>query len=102
MIKLIEHNLDAIIGLFDAHQVSRAYVFGSALTSHFNENSDIDILVTFKDSIQLMDYSDNYFNLKMKLEDLLKRQVDLVSSKSLKNPILKESIDKSKVNLYAA
>lgn len=102
MIKLIEHNLEAIISLFDAHQVSRAYVFGSALTSHFNENSDIDFLVTFKDSIQLMDYSDNYFNLKMKLEDLLKRQVDLVSSKSLKNPILKESIDKSKVNLYAA
>lgn len=102
MIKLIENNLDSIIRLFDSHHVLSASVFGSATTSDFNEKSDIDFLVTFKDSIDLMEYSDNYFNLKMKLEDLLNRQVDLVSSKSLRNPILIQNIDQSKVNLYAA
>ncbi len=102
MTKLIENNLDSILALFDAHHVLDAYLFGSAATSDFNGKSDVDFLVTFKDSIELMDYADNYFNLKMKLEDLLNRPIDLVSSKSLKNPILIEMIDQSKVNLYAA
>jgi len=66
------------------------------------KNSDIDFLVTFSSSIPLLDYSDNYFSLKFALENLLKKPVDLVSFKSLKNPILLEEINNSKVELYAA
>jgi predicted nucleotidyltransferase len=36
------------------------------------------------------------------LEALLDRNIDLVSVKSLKNPILIEEINRSKVELYAA
>jgi predicted nucleotidyltransferase len=102
MVKLLENNLESICRLFDAHHVQTADIFGSALSSDFTKDSDIDILVTFKDSIELLDYSDNYFDLKMKLEDLLSRRVDLVSARSLKNPVLVKAINESKVNVYAA
>ena len=39
------------------------FVFGSVLGSQFNEASDIDFVVDFKD-VDLYDYADNYFNLK--------------------------------------
>lgn len=88
--------------IFAQHKVQRADIFGSALTTSFDENSDIDILVTFNNDIELLEYSDNYFELKDKLEALLQREVDLVSSRALKNPVLIENINKSKLKLYAA
>jgi predicted nucleotidyltransferase len=47
-----------------------------------------------------IDYSDNYFALKFQLENILKRQVDLLESKSVKNPFLKKQIDNTKVLVY--
>ena len=88
--------------IFAQHKVQRADIFGSVLTTSFDENSDIDILVTFNNDIELLEYSDNYFELKDKLEALLQREVDLVSSRALKNPVLIENINKSKLKLYAA
>jgi predicted nucleotidyltransferase len=37
-----------------------------------------------------------------KLEKLLERIVDLVTKKSLKNPIIIEQIDRFKIDLYVA
>jgi low affinity Fe/Cu permease len=42
----------------------------------------------------------NYFNLKKSLENLLKRQIDLLEDKAVKNPYLRQSIDSSKQLLY--
>jgi predicted nucleotidyltransferase len=67
-----------------------------------NENSDIDFLVQFSEEIEVLDYADNYFSFLEKLENLMGKKIDLVSKKSLKNPILIEEIDRSKVDLYAA
>ena len=88
--------------IFKAHHVIKAEVFGSVLTSEFTASSDVDLLVTFSDNIDVLDYSDNYFELKEELEGLLKRRVDLVSERSLKNPVLINSINQSKQSLYAA
>ncbi len=66
------------------------------------ENSDIDFLVQFSDKIEVLDYADNYFSFLEKLENLMGKKNDLVSKKSLKNPILIEEIDRSKIDLYAA
>lgn len=102
MIDLVKNHLKELQVVFAKHKVLRAEIFGSAATSNFTNESDIDILVTFNDDIELLDYADNYFELKEKLENIFQRNVDLVSSRSLKNPILIESINKSKVSLYAA
>ena len=102
MIDLVKNHLTELKVVFAEHKVLSAEIFGSAATSNFTNESDIDILVTFNDDIELLDYADNYFELKEKLENIFQRNVDLVSSRSLKNPILIESINKSKVSLYAA
>ncbi|MCF8407681.1 MAG: hypothetical protein K9G36_01800 [Crocinitomicaceae bacterium] len=49
-----------------------------------------------------MDYADNYFEFLKQLEILTGKKVDLVSKKSLKNPILIEEIERSKVEIFAA
>lgn len=88
--------------IFRAHHVIKAEVNGSVLTSDFNDSSDVDLLVSFSDRVDVLDYSDNYFSLKEALEALLNRRVDLISERSLKNPVLIESINQSKQSLYAA
>jgi predicted nucleotidyltransferase len=77
-------------------------LFGSVAKNTSNNFSDIDLLVQFSDQIELLNYADNYFSLLEKLEKLLDRKVDLVTKKSLKNPILIEQIDRFKIDLYAA
>jgi predicted nucleotidyltransferase len=102
MVDLLSSHIAELHSIFKAHHVTKAEVFGSALSANFNQESDIDILVSFDKNIALLDYADNYFELKERLEELLQRRVDLVSVKSLKNPVLIESINKSKQSLYAA
>ncbi len=82
-----------------AHNVETMYMFGSALNPKFNNNSDIDLLVKFK-TIELANYFDNYMDLKVNLEKLLGRKIDLLEEQTLKNPILIHSINKSKALIY--
>lgn len=81
------------------HNVEKIYLFGSAVTSNFTATSDVDFLVKFK-TMELSDYFQNYLNLKEKLEKLFGRNVDLLEAQTLKNPILKSSINKSKKLIY--
>ncbi|MBZ9786958.1 nucleotidyltransferase domain-containing protein [Psychroflexus sp. CAK57W] len=99
---VIQNKLDEIVSACKNHHVSSISVFGSAAKDTMHERSDIDLLVEFSKDIDVLDYADNYFSLLGKLEDLLNRKVDLVSSKSIRNPVLKEEIYQSKVDLYAA
>ena len=82
-----------------AHKVTSLYVFGSILTDKFNKQSDIDFLIEFGD-VDLYNYFDNYIDLKESLENMLKRHVDLVEDKTIKNPILRNSIDRNKKFIY--
>jgi hypothetical protein len=69
------------------------------LTSKFEKTSDIDLIVDFQD-VDLYSYADNYFDLKDSLERLLKREVDLLEDKAIKNPYLRQSIESSKQLIY--
>jgi predicted nucleotidyltransferase len=102
MTDLIQNKLDNIIEACKKHHVDRIALFGSAAKNAMHKDSDIDFLVEFSDDIDVLDYADNYFSLLEQLQDILNRKVDLVSSKSLKNPVLKEEVYQSKVDLYAA
>ena len=81
------------------YNVEKMYLFGSALNSNFNKESDIDLLVKFK-SIELSKYFDNYMDFKENLEKLFGREVDLIKEQTLRNPILINSINKSKELIY--
>lgn len=78
------------------------YLFGSAGKGEvFNENSDIDFLISFKE-ISVEEYTNNYFALQYKLRELFQRDIDLLTENSLTNPYFIKSIDDSKELLYAA
>lgn len=79
--------------------VRRLGLFGSVLTQEFSPGSDIDVLVVF-DSGEDIDLFDKYFDLKEQLEELFKRDVDLVVDKQFKNPILRESIARTRTVIY--
>jgi predicted nucleotidyltransferase len=74
---------------------------GSALTSSFNNESDVDLVVEF-DRLDPFSYADSYFSLKFGLEDLFKRPVDLLEAKEIHNPYLLQEISSKKRLLYAA
>jgi uncharacterized protein len=82
------------------NKVKSLYVFGSVLTEKFAEKSDIDLVVDI-DSNDPFEYADSYFNLKFALQDLLKRRVDLLENKALKNPYFRQNLDSSKSLIYA-
>lgn len=84
-----------------SHKVESLYVFGSAVKGPFKANSDYDFLVKFK-YMPLEDYFENYIDLKLKLESLFDRKVDLVEEQTLQNSFLIESIEKNKVKVYGS
>ncbi len=97
--------LESYIGeirlLCQINRVKSLYVFGSVLTDKFTDKSDIDLIVDI-DSIDPLEYSDFYFNLKFALEKLLRREIDLLEIRALKNPYLIDNINQSKTLLYAS
>jgi hypothetical protein len=96
---IVDNHIASIKKLCEIHNVDKMYLFGSALNSNFNSESDIDFLVKFK-PFDLSYYFDNYLNFKENLESLFGRQVDLLEEQTLKNPILIKSINKSKELVY--
>jgi uncharacterized protein len=96
---LVEKNMERIKILCANHKVSKLFVFGSVLNEKFNKSSDIDLIVDFK-GVDLIDYADNYFDLKKKLENIFKRPVDLLEDKAIRNPYLREEIEKEKKLIY--
>ena len=99
MNQIITDSFDKIVALCEQHGVQSLYVFGSVLTPRFNSDSDIDFLVHFN-TADMTDYVSNFLNLKHSLESELGRPVDLVEDKSIRNPIFRHSVDKTKVSLY--
>ena len=99
MNQIITNSCDRIAALCKQHNVRRLYVFGSVLTSAFNSSSDIDFLVHFN-TTDISDYVTNYFSLKHSLESELGRPVDLVEESSIRNPIFRHNVDRTKLPLY--
>src|SRR5687768_14081696 len=70
------------------YRVRSLALFGSAARNRLRKGSDIDVLVQFDETTWA-----NYIGLKFYLEDLLGREVDIVTLKALK-PATKPFIEK--------
>ena len=99
MEKVVEQNLPQIKKLMLEYGVERAYLFGSAAKGTMTPDSDIDFIIKFPETMNYVSYADNYFALADALESLLKKNVDLVTEKTLKNPYLVENINRHKLQL---
>jgi len=75
-------------------------VFGSVLRGDFRDDSDIDVLVTLAPNhgLNLFDWID----MLQELEDLFKREVDLVDKRGLKNPYRRSEIMNTRQIIYVS
>ena len=101
MNKIIADKIDELRRLCHEYHVKSMHVFGSVCTDKFNDNSDIDILISF-DSLSVDQYTDNYFDLHYKLQDLFGRKIDLLTDRSLSNPYFIKGVEQTKQLIYAA
>ena len=69
------------------YMVARLGIFGSYARGEETENSDIDILVEFSESVDLF----HFIRLQYFLSELLERKIDLVTPSALK-PLIKDQI----------
>ncbi len=76
-----------LIDVLRKHEVKKAALFGSIVRGEATEESDIDLLIEFEGRKSLLDLA----GLKLDLQELLRRRVDVLTYKSL-HPLLKERI----------
>jgi len=98
----IRAHREEIAELCRKHHVRRLSIFGSAARDDFDAaRSDVDIIVEFED-FPIEQYSDNKWELHDELARKLNRKVDLLTWKSLKNPVIRKEVESTHVMLYAA
>ncbi len=96
---VIKNALPEIKNLLHKYDVESAYLFGSAAKKTLHNKSDIDFLIRFKADLDYESYSENYFGLMHSLQNLLKKDVDLIAEETLSNPYLIQNINESKIQL---
>jgi predicted nucleotidyltransferase len=96
----LKDKLPEIIALFKANKVKRAYAFGSVCTEKFNDKSDVDFVIAFEEGLEPLQKGENWWNLFYQLKNILKRDVDLLTEDTLKNPYFIKSVNKTKTALY--
>ena len=102
MIKIIEENREELHAICKANHVAELYLFGSAVSGLFTDNSDLNFAVLFAESLSPLEHGDAFFSLKEDLENLFGCEIDLLSYRVVKNTIIKEELDRTKIALYTA
>ncbi len=103
MIGVIEERGEEITEVCRRYGVSKLEVFGSAVDGAFEEDrSDVDFLVEFLPGQGLGPWLTHYFDLKVALERLLGRTVDLVMYGAMKNPHFIREVNRTRRTVYAA
>ena len=96
----IQTKPEEFMTLCKSYDVKSLYAFGSSITDRFQEDtSDIDLLIELNTDDPLK-RGEALLNLWDKFETFFQRKVDLLTASSIRNPILKKSIESSKVLFY--
>jgi predicted nucleotidyltransferase len=92
MNKNVEQIKRKILPVLNRYGVTKVGLFGSCIRDEMATDSDIDILVEIEKDISLLDF----VGLKLEIEEVLGRKVDLVEYDTIK-PLLRERILKEQV-----
>lgn len=96
----IKKNAVEFLSLCESHDVKTLYAFGSSTNEKFNDvSSDIDLLLELN-TIDPMKRGENLIDLWDKFEIIFQRKVDLLTTSSIKNPVLRKNIESSKFLIY--
>ena len=85
-----------IADYFKTQPVLKAWLFGSFSRGEETDTSDIDILIVLDDNQHV---GLKFFGMYEDLKELLGRNVDLVTDRSLA-PFARESVDRDKILIY--
>ena len=91
-----EQMIQQIADYFETQPVLKAWLFGSYSRGEQREDSDIDILIVLDETQHV---GLKFFGMFEDLKDLLGRNVDLVTDRSLA-PYARESVDRDKILIY--
>lgn len=92
--------MGAIEAFCRKHRIRSLWLFGSVLTADFGTESDVDVLVEFDPGERLS--LGDFVGVKMELEQLVGREVDLLEPKAITNPFRRKEILSTRQLLYAA
>ena len=90
-----DNMLQTIRDYFATQPVQRAWLFGSYARGEEREDSDVDILVDFDDTVSLLGHA----RMMNELQDLLHKDVDLVAEGTLL-PFAEKSANRDKKIIY--
>lgn len=93
----VQNMIPEIQRFFSTQPVERAYLFGSCSRGEETKDSDVDILVDLDKSAKVGLFQ--YVAIKLALQDLLQREVDLVETDELL-PFAQESANRDKLLIY--
>lgn len=92
----------AVAALCRQYAVRRLRLFGSAVRGDFDvASSDLDFLVEFDPPVGMNAFH-QFIDLKLALEELFARRVDLVTWRAVRDPDFRRQAEQSAVELYAA
>jgi len=94
VIETIREQRDAILRIAAKHGAVRVRLIGSVARGDARPDSDVDLLVTWRDGTSLLDQA----ALTLELEKLLGRKVDIASDGWVK-PSIRESVYRDAVAL---
>jgi len=96
----IGNNRPEFLSLCREHGVKTLHAFGSSVRGSFDElHSDIDLLVDIDDPDPI-GRGQKLISLWDSFEQFFHRKVDLLTDASIKNPVLRKSIDLHKILIY--
>jgi len=88
----VEEIKNKILPVLKKNGIEKAGIFGSFSRGDSTSDSDIDILVKIEKDISLLDF----IGIKLELQDVLGRKVDLVEYDAIK-PAIRENILKEEI-----
>ncbi|MCG2741670.1 MAG: nucleotidyltransferase family protein [Syntrophaceae bacterium] len=96
----IEVPMDKIKDFCLKWKIKEFSLFGSVLREDFRPDSDIDVLVSFEETVSWSLY--DVVKMKDELKAIFGRDVDIVEKGAVRNPFRRRSIMTNREVLYAA
>lgn len=95
---LEQHIIDKLISVFEQNsKVDKAYIFGSRAKGNYRPDSDIDIAIKGSDIT-----TDDIISMSVAFESKgINYKIDLINYHSIKEPDLKEHIDRVGIEFYS-
>ena len=92
---------EALLALCRQYHVARLWLFGSAVTEHFDPaRSDFDFVVERQPELEAQ--QPRLLHFQLQLEDLFGRAVDLVTVLPIRNPYLRQEVEETQRLIYDA